>query len=63
MTLLDAPKFDEVRDRRNRVMLYSGGSLLFILIVVFWLVAGHPADWPWNWVRNSAKRPTLQRWV
>ena len=37
MTLLDAPKFDEARDQRNRVMLYGGGGLLFVLIVVFWL--------------------------
>lgn len=49
MTLLDAPKFDEVRDRRNRVILYSSVSLVFVLIVTWWLVAGRPVDWPWNW--------------
>src|ERR1700722_16617521 len=49
MTLLDAPKYDEARERRNRAMLYGSGGLLFILIVAFWLVSGHPADWPWNW--------------
>ena len=46
MTLLDAPKFDEARDRRNRLMAYSGGGLLLALIVGFWLLSGHPADWP-----------------
>jgi len=46
MTLLDAPKFDEARELRNRVMLYSGGGLLFVLIVVFWLASGHPATGP-----------------
>ena len=49
MTLLDAPKFDEARDRRNRLMLYTGGGILLALIVGFWLASGHPADWPWNW--------------
>jgi hypothetical protein len=39
MTLLDAPKFDEARENRNRAMLYGGGGLLFIVIVTFWLSA------------------------
>lgn len=49
MTLLDAPKFDEVRYRRNRIILYSAASFVFVLIVAWWLVAGRPVDWPWNW--------------
>ena len=49
MTLLDAPKFDAARDRRNRIMLSTAGvGFLFVLIVVWWLVAGRPVDWPWN---------------
>jgi hypothetical protein len=49
MTLLDAPVFDEARERRRQVTLYSAGGLLLALIVGWWLVAGMPADLPWNW--------------
>ena len=49
MTLLDAPEFDEVRDRRRRVMSWSAAGLLFVLFVGWWLAAGLPVDWPWNW--------------
>jgi hypothetical protein len=49
MTLLDAPKFDEVRYRRNRMILWGSAGFVFVLIVSWWLVAGRPVDWPWNW--------------
>ncbi len=49
MTLLDAPKFDAVRDKRRQVFMYSTAGSLFVLFVVWWLVAGRPVDWPWNW--------------
>ncbi|MGH9605261.1 MAG: hypothetical protein ACRD3N_06115 [Terracidiphilus sp.] len=49
MTLLDAPKFNEARYRRNRLILFSAAGLIFTLFVAWWLVAGHPVDWPWNW--------------
>jgi len=49
MTLLDAPKFDEVRDRRNRLIFSGSAGLVFVLLVTWWLVAGRPVDWPWNW--------------
>ena len=49
MTLLDAPVFDEARERRRHVILYSAGGLLLVVIVGWWLVAGMPADWPWTW--------------
>ncbi len=49
MTLLDAPAFDEVRDRRRRVISWSAAGLLFVLFVGWWLVAGRPVDFPWNW--------------
>jgi len=61
MTLLDAPKFDAARDRRNRTLLLGSIGSLFVLLVTFWLIAGHPADWPWYWLnhlraRNSANQ-------
>jgi hypothetical protein len=49
MTLLDAPKFDEARERRHQVVLYGAGGLLLALFLVWWLVAGRPVDWPWTW--------------
>jgi hypothetical protein len=49
MTLLDAPEFDEVRDRRNRKILLGTAGVLLALFVVWWLVASHPADVPWHW--------------
>ena len=49
MTLMDAPAFDEARDRRRQRILLGSGGLLLVLFVVFWLVAGRPVDWPWNW--------------
>jgi hypothetical protein len=63
MTLLDAPKFDEVADRRNRLMLYSGGGLLLLLIVGFWMLSGHPADWPWNWYTNMRGRHAINSFM
>jgi hypothetical protein len=56
MTLLDAPKFDEIRYRRKRTILYSTAGSLFVLIVAFWLVAGHPVDWPWYWINHLRGR-------
>ena len=49
MTLLDAPKFDEVRDRRIRTISYGALGLVFAVLVTWWLVSGRPVDWPWNW--------------
>jgi hypothetical protein len=56
MTLLDAPKFDEVRDRRNRTILYSSAGSVLVLIIAFWLLAGHPVDWPWYWLHHLQGR-------
>jgi hypothetical protein len=49
MTLMDAPKFDEVASRRRGIMLYGffGGFLLLLLLG--WLFVGHPLDAPWTW--------------
>jgi len=56
MTLLDAPEFDEVRDRRRRVMSWSAAGLLFVLFVGWWLAAGLPVDFPWNWNKHLRGR-------
>ena len=49
MTLLDAPQFDAARERRNTIILRSCVVALVVLFVAWWLVAGRPVDWPWNW--------------
>jgi hypothetical protein len=63
MTLLDAPKFDEARDRRNRVILLSALGLFLVLFVGWWLVAGRPVDWPWNWNAHLMGRATANEFL
>jgi hypothetical protein len=63
MTLLDAPVFDEIRDRRRRSILLGCGGLLFVLLVAWWLVAGRPVDWPWNWNNYLFGRATVNKFL
>ena len=63
MTLLDAPAFDAARDRRNRMMLFSGMGLLAVLFIGSWLVAGMPVDWPWRWWTHFRARTTANRFL
>ncbi len=63
MTLLDAPKFDAVRDRRIRIITYSSLGSLLVLFVAFWLAAGHPADWPWYWLNHLRARHTANQFL
>ncbi len=59
MTLLDAPVYDEVSERRRRVVLFSAAGFLLVLFVGWWLAAGHPVDWPWNWSTHLRGRMTV----
>ena len=63
MTLLDAPKFDAVREKRRQVFLYSTAGFLFVLLVAWWLVAGRPVDWPWNWDDYMLGRMTVNHFL
>ena len=63
MTLLDAPQFDEARERRNRLNLSISAGALLVLFVVWWLVAGRPVDWPWNWNAHLIGRSTINRFL
>jgi len=49
MTLLDAPAYNEARERRNRLVVISAVSGFCAFVIAFWIVAGWPVDWPWNW--------------
>jgi hypothetical protein len=63
MTLLDAPVFDAARDRRHRVILLGSGGLLLVLFVGWWLVAGRPVDYPWNWNNHLLGRSAVNRFL
>jgi hypothetical protein len=63
MTLLDAPKFDEVRDRRRHLIASVSVSVLVALFIGWWLVASHPVDWPWNWDAYLFGRRTVNRFL
>jgi hypothetical protein len=49
MTLMDAPKFDPAREKRKKLTAQIVAASVVVLIVAWWLVAGRPVDWPWNW--------------
>ena len=63
MTLLDAPKYDAAREKRRQVILYSAAGLLLVLFVAWWLVAGRPVDWPWNWNSYFFGRSTVNEFL
>lgn len=61
MTLLDAPKFDEARERRNQKLIIGGVAAFFLLVIGFWMASGRPVDWPWNWHKHLLGRYTANR--
>ena len=63
MTLLDAPRYDAARARRNQIVLWGVVGLVVVLIVGFWLVAGRPVDWPWNWLTHLRGRSTINAFL
>jgi hypothetical protein len=63
MTLLDAPVFDEMRDRRRRTIAIGGAALLVVLFIGWWLIAGRPVDFPWNWDAHLFGRSAVNRFL
>ncbi len=63
MTLLDAPVFDEARDRRKRTIGFSVAGGLVLLFIVWWIVAGQPIDWPWRWNAHLFGRIKINRFL
>lgn len=59
MTLLDAPAYNEARARRRRNIVWGCVITVVVLVVAFWLVAGRPVDWPWNWYAHLRGRATI----
>jgi hypothetical protein len=63
MTLLDAPKFDEVRERRIHSLLSLTGGAVIVFLIGWWLAASHPVDWPWNWDAHLFGRHTVNHFL
>jgi hypothetical protein len=63
MTLLDAPKFDPVREKRNMLILRLSAIGVLVLLVAYWLVAGRPVDWPWYWSHYMTGRAKMNRFL
>lgn len=63
MTLLDAPKFDEARARRRQRILTISASAVGVLFVAWWLVAGRPVDFPWNWNAHLFGRSAVNHFM
>lgn len=63
MTLLDAPAYDEGRERRRVLRVRMALGMLPVLFVGWWLAAGRPVDWPWNWDNYLLGRYTANRFL
>jgi hypothetical protein len=63
MTLLDAPEFDEARSKRRRLIVQLSAAALFVLLVIYWLVASRPVDWPWYWQRYLFGRADVNKFM
>jgi len=63
MTLLDAPRFDEAKDRRKRIIAWSSVSTFTALCIVFWIVSGFPIDWPWHWFAHMRGRTVINHFL
>lgn len=63
MTLLDAPRFDEVGDRRKRIIIVSAIATFTAAVILFWILAGYPIDWPWNWFAHLRGRNTVNTFL
>jgi hypothetical protein len=59
MTLLDAPSFNEAGERRKRLIVVGAVSTFIVLVIGFWIVAGWPVDWPWNWWAHMKGRAAI----
>ena len=56
-------KFDAARSRRNALIVQLSAGALLVSLAVWWLVAGRPVDWPWNWNRYLSGRATVNKFL
>src|SRR5581483_5956111 len=63
MTLLDAPRFDEAKDRRKRIIAWSSVAAFTAAVILLWIVSGFPIDWPWHWFAHMRGRATINTFL
>jgi hypothetical protein len=63
MSLMDAPAYDEARERRNKSILIGSVLFLFVALIGYWLEAGRPIDYPWNWSNYMFGRATVNAFL
>ena len=63
MTLLDAPRFDAAGDRRRTMIIRISAIAVVVLFVAWWLIAGRPIDWPWNWNHYLMGRARVNKFL
>lgn len=56
MTLLDAPAYDAARERRRQLAARWTTVAVALLVVLWWLAASRPVDWPWHWNQHLVGR-------
>jgi hypothetical protein len=63
MTLLDAPRFDEAKDRRKRIIAWSSVATFTAAVILLWIVSGFPIDWPWHWFAHMRGRTVINTFL
>lgn len=63
MTLLDAPKYDAARARRRQLILWGVVGAVVVAVIGFWIIAGRPVDWPWNWLTHLQGRSAINTFL
>jgi hypothetical protein len=63
MTLLDAPNYDAARSRRHLLIAQCSTGVIVLLLIVWWLAASRPVDWPWYWNRYLFGRMAVNHFL
>ena len=63
MSLMDAPEYDEGKEKRKRKFFWGGVGLFWVLLIGWWLVAGRPVDWPWYWQQHYQARHRMDAFL
>ena len=63
MTLMDAPRYDEVHENRKRALIFGSVGLICVLFIGGWLAAGMPVDFPWTWWTHMRGRAVANEFM
>jgi len=61
MSLLDAPAFDEVAEKRKTKILLGSLIGFVVLFIAYWFVCSRPIDAPWRWHQYLLSRIAVNR--